>query len=275
MAEFAFASDFDRFNADTTRYSPHNALVLADAARIVYRDGAAIEAGIAARWATSDVHFADKNGTQALVVGTANAILVAFRGTEPKVLKDWMTDANIKQAPGPKGQVHEGFWTALHHVWDGVVQHVKRFQSRDQSLWFTGHSLGAALATLAVAKLRLEANRPVNGLYTFGQPRTGDAEFAAAFNADFERYCFRFVNNNDVVTRVPPRALGYCDVGRVLYFDSDGNLQHDVSHWNRFVDRLKGRIEEFGHLGLDGIEDHAMDGYADLLKRNLTVMPSW
>ena len=40
------------------------------------------------------------------------------------------------------------------------------------SVWYTGHSLGGALASLATAQMRRQ-EVPVDGLYTFGQPRTG------------------------------------------------------------------------------------------------------
>lgn len=55
--------------------------------------------------------------------------------------------------------------------------------------------------------------RQAKGLYTFGQPRTGDREFARKPDADFEQQTFRYVNNNDIVTRVPFRAMNYSHVG--------------------------------------------------------------
>ena len=83
------------------------------------------------------------------------------------------------------------------------------------------------------------------------------------------------MNNNDIVTRVPPRASGYSHIGRFLYFDVDGNLRDDISWWNRFLDRVKGLEKDFGKLGPDDVKDHAMDGYAELLSRNMTVQPVW
>ena len=40
---------------------------------------------------------------------------------------------------------------------------------------------------------------------------------------------FRFVNNNDVVPRVPLRSTGYADAGYFLYFDKKGVLLLDRS----------------------------------------------
>jgi triacylglycerol lipase len=141
-------------------------------------------------------------------------------------------------------------------------------------LWFTGHSLGAALATLAVAKLRYEEDKPVYGLYTFGQPRTGDRNFERTFNQDFKPRAFRFVNNNDVVPRVPPRELRYSHVGTFLCFDADGKLHSDISWWYRLLDSIKGNIEDFLKPGTDGIRDHAMNNYLHNLEKNLGVQPA-
>ena len=107
----------------------------------------------------------------------------------------------------------------------------------------------------------------MHGLYTFGQPRVGGKTFARNFDLDFKSRTFRFVNNNDVVTRVPTRAMGYRHVGQVLVFDSSGKLQTDLHFWNTFVNRIVGRIEDLGKPGTDGIKDHSMARYVKNLER--------
>jgi len=96
---------------------------------------------------------------------------------------------------------------------------ITNWQTQAQSLWLTGHSLGAALATLRMASLGEEAKQ-VNGLYTFGQLRVGGKTIARNFDLDLKSRMFRFVNNNDVVTRVPTREMGFCHVGQVIMFDA-------------------------------------------------------
>jgi len=109
----------------------------------------------------------------------------------------------------------------------------------------------------------------VNGLYTFGQPRVGDVDFATQFNLRYKQRTFRIVNNNDVVTRVPMRTMGFSHVGTHFYFDHDGKLYDDskLSWWFKFTDRIQGRLEDFGQLGLDGINDHSMETYFELTRR--------
>ena len=253
------------FHAMTTRYDPLNALALGRVAKLVYQGAAGIEAQARA-WSLQSQFFSSKphpllGDTQAAILGDADKVIVAFRGTEPTNLKDWMTDAMIALVPGPAGMVHKGFLNALNLVYPGMREAVDRFQAQGQSLWVTGHSLGAALATLFVAKLRFEEDKPVFGCYTYGQPRTGDRTFARSFDADFKSLLFRFVNNNDVVPRVPPRAGIYSHVGTFLYFDVEKKLRADEAFWFRLLDNVKGAKEDFLRPGPDAIKDHSMTEY--------------
>ena len=115
----------------------------------------------------------------------------------------------------------------------------------------------------------MDQGHPVDGLYTFGQPRTGNRDFARNFNFEFKPYTFRFVNNNDIVTRVPPRALGYRHLGTFRYFDEAGNFHEDLGQWNRFLDRMRGRVEDILEWGTDGTKDHSMDEYLKRVKKNM------
>ncbi len=259
------------FFPHTTQYRYQNAVLMAKAAKLAYESPEVIHAKITT-WGFSQFAFFDRKETQAFVTGNRDMILVAFRGTEPDKLKDWMTDIQFRRKPGPYGKVHRGFLRSLNYVWSDIHNALSSFQDRGQSLWFTGHSLGAALATLAVAKMGEDA-RPVNGLYTFGQPRVGGRTFARNFNGDFKSLSFRFVNSNDIVTRVPTRELGFRHVGQVFYIDSSGILHDDIHWWNQFVDRVKGHIDDLGKIGTAGLKDHSMAKYVRNLakKENRTV----
>jgi len=101
--------------------------------------------------------------------------------------------------------------------------------SPGRAVWFCGHSLGAALATLAADRYA-----HTQGICTFGSPRVGDDIFASAWTAAFQGRSMRFVNNHDIVTHVPPPILGYrhVDPRRLIARDgviSDG--QPNVPHF--------------------------------------------
>jgi len=75
---------------------------------------------------------------------------------------------------------------------------------------------------------------------------------------DFKSRTFRFVNNNDVVTRVPTREMGFRHVGQVLVFHAFGKLQSDLHFWNQFLDRVVWRVADLDQPVTDGIKDHSM-----------------
>ena len=195
--------------------------------------------------------------TQALVCRAGRAIVIAFRGTEPSRVKDLMTDLNLQLVPGPMGQVHRGFLTGLEAIWDKLLSAVAARQDGKRLLWFTGHSLGGALAKLAVARL-IRIHRPVQGLYTYGAPRCGNAAFAGQFDREARHYTFRIVNEEDVVPKVAPRLLGYEHAGRHCLLDNDGRLAIDAQPRNDLVSSL---TDAFTMI-FDGEDDHSLtSGY--------------
>ena len=246
------------FDARTRSYSRKNAYWLGRMAKIAYDQSDAARGQMAALGLTEFVFF-EQRDTQAFIAGNDDMLVLAFRGTEGN-LNDWMTDLDVALVGGPGGMVHEGFLVGLGMVWRDVWRWIDKNRGK-RALWITGHSLGGALAMLATARLRLEKDQPVNGLYTFGQPRSGDREFARNFDADFGRFTFRYVNNNDIVPRVPFRSMWYSHAGTFRYFNEDGIQADDMSWSEKLLDRIQGAISDLLSPGIDGIKDHAMDNY--------------
>lgn len=127
--------------------------------------------------------------------------VVAFRGTESRrleghndftgIIADVKADLNAKLVDsGRKGQVHKGFNSALDEVWGEIKPHLEDLAQAKRKIWITGHSLGAALATLAAYRYG-----QAQGLYVFGSPRVGDQ----VFREDFKIRSYRFENNSDIV----------------------------------------------------------------------------
>lgn len=153
------------------------------------------------------VDFLCARDTQALVVvddrvDSVGALAIVFRGTEPYNLRDWATDLDCDM--DTKVGVHDGFLNAYRDIEPAIQKYVRN----QTSVFLTGHSLGAALAT--VAARFVDCCRP--RLVTFGSPRVGDPEFVAQVNvrccAPFERY----VHGRDIVVTVPPEKMGYMHV---------------------------------------------------------------
>jgi triacylglycerol lipase len=283
MSPYVFHADIQQFDAHTTRYNGENALVLADCAKLVYEPKATIQKAMQETWKFRNFEFFDSKSTQAFIAGNDVAIIIAFRGTE-KNLDDIIADAKVTPTNGPVGTVHRGFNDALHEVWGSNAKKdmrstIKQFQDKKQSIWFCGHSLGAALAALAAIEYVSNDKGVINGLYTIGQPRIGNAEFAKHFDKLLTNKCFRFINNNDVVPRVPLPGLvfKYTHAGHELYIDSAAKL-HDatvLSWWEEEWDRLKGIVDDIGKIGLDDLKDHGSEGYVALIAKNRAVSTQW
>jgi pimeloyl-ACP methyl ester carboxylesterase len=128
-----------------------------------------------------------------------------------------MTNADLWLTDWPKGgKVHRGFRKALDEVWEELHAYLAQLKRGGRRIWMTGHSLGAALATLAA-----DLHGEVQGLYTFGSPRVGNARFKECYSV---RRAYRFVNGSDIVAQLPPPGF-YAHVGEPQFIDREGNIR--------------------------------------------------
>lgn len=245
------------FDNKSTKFSINNSYWLAWCSKLAYKSKWDIKEALQTENMRL-VEFFDEDNTQAFICADDDKMIISVRGTDGLV--DAMTDINVDLVGGVGGKVHEGFNTSAARLWRTVWNHISHRGTR--SVFLTGHSLGAGIATILTARLVQEKDEPVNGLYTFGQPRTGDRKFAKNFNNSFEN-AFRFVNNNDVVTRTPFRSMGYSHVGNLIYFDEYGQVRPDIGWWEKLLDRITGRFHDLFERGTDGIKDHAIAEYVD------------
>jgi len=262
------------FNHKASNFSKKNLAYLSQWAQLGYKNKDVIHERLKTEGLEVEIDACfishPETDTQCVVFGDAKKIVVVFRGTEGKI-EDWRTDRKFIRA-GWKGEgtVQRGFNEAMESVWSDIEQRIEALRTNQQKVWFTGHSLGGALAALAAARmLLLLTPTDIGGVYTFGQPRVGDFDFSDDYNAVLKDKTFRMVNNNDVVTRVPFQSFGYSHVGTLKYFDINGDLKSDseLGWWARFWDRLRGRFDDFGDLDLDAIDDHQMSLYREYSER--------
>ena len=126
----------------------------------------------------------------------AFAVLV-FRGTSGK-LQNWIHNFNAFPSKWPcGGWVHKGFKKIFDEIWDDI--HTSLLSIR-RPIFYTGHSLGAAMATLAASL------KPPSALYTFGSPRVGNAAFIHSLK-DIRIY--RVINSRDIVSSTPPSLITF------------------------------------------------------------------
>jgi len=215
--DFFVRRTFPPFAAQAGGYSAANALWLAELCRLVYRHDAEEESPPPQ---PTRVSFLTKAGlrqrsffnsgetdTQAMLVEPAAAptfAVLAFRGTEQHI-KDFLSDLEVGRPPLGSAaiDVHEGFKEAIDSVWPQIETELAKLTC---PIFYTGHSLGAALATLSAAR------RAPQAVYTFGSPLVGNEAFVSSLR---DVRVYRVVDDTDAVTLVPPELLGYRHVGEL------------------------------------------------------------
>jgi len=132
------------------------------------------------------------------------AITVVYRGSES--VDNWLSDldAILTTYPLCDGcEVHKGFYTAEQAVLPGVKKEVLRLQTiyPGFGVFVTGHSLGAALATLTAADLSVAGIRNLH-LFNYGSPRVGNTAFAD-FYPTIVTNRHRVTHHKDIVPHSP------------------------------------------------------------------------
>jgi hypothetical protein len=153
-----------------------------------------------------------------------DAIVVAFRGTSPLSILDWVTDLNFFQvgAVCPGCEIHEGFLGAYLSVRDETVALVKEIvtQYPESQVVITGHSLGGALTHLASVDLATNEGITADTIYSFGAPRVGNKVFVDTAERLFHNSTtYRVTHGLDPVPHVPPRLWDFYHPPTEVYYD--------------------------------------------------------
>lgn len=167
----------------------------------------------------------------------SKSIIIAFRGTEPMDLLQWLTDAStnfldMKNLPREFNlnenhpvKVHAGFYSALglHDfnpsepidfarninntpIFIQLIRSIETFRRihGECHITITGHSLGGGLASLfSFVLLSYGYESSITGVFTYGQPLVGNYSYAQILNDKLGSRLHRWVNHCDIVTRIP------------------------------------------------------------------------
>ncbi len=158
--------------------------------------------------------------TQSYVAWSDQAVFVTFRGTEPGEPGDTLDDLTFALAPWDK-DAGSSCILASRSRSTGCGMPCRPGSPRwlpTRSVWFAGHSLGAALAALAADRYPGTA-----GVCTLGSPRVGDWHFAESYSKRFGARALRYVNDADVVTHLPP-PMPYKHAGAARFIDPRGHV---------------------------------------------------
>lgn len=166
--------------------------------------------------------------------------------------------------------VHFGFLRAWLSVRESVLAELARWTHGFSQAWTltcTGHSLGGALATLCAADVRARYPAISVSLITFGQPRVGNAAWAAAVD-ELCPHAMRVVHDGDAVALCP--TGDYCHSGRTVRVNEWGRLVVDGVDGAR--DETEGVAEQRRHVGGDGGEDEARGGQGNTSQSGAEVV---
>ena len=179
------------------------------------------------RWVQSRRYDGDM-----FIAETDTDVWVVYRGTEPLDIRDWLVDFQWfkTQVDRGKSRVHQGFYKQFMDLEEsGLIGRWLRDNAGQRRVWFTGHSLGGALASYALYHYALSAGKCVDIARTrgctFGCPLVGNIHFASAVRPHIRR----FVYDNDIVPRVPPSRFGYEPAGALTFIDETGSVTETQS----------------------------------------------
>ena len=189
---------------------------------------------------------------------TNKRICVVFRGSESR--SDWYYDLMISKRNLNKDiYVHSGFYSQLHinNNFEKITEHVKTLieEYPEYSLYITGHSLGAALATLYGYELSKLLKHNII-VVSFASPRVGNKGFKLDFNSQENLSHYRITNNRDIITASP--MFRYHHVGKnICLYDNAFDIfnDYDYSWW------------KYSLFNCWSVSDHNIDLYYERLKK--------
>lgn len=261
-AGYKYFENSDQFNFEPNAagFSWKNAWWLADAALLAYvKDWSLVTAALLRarfddmRQVGPDPSKSTKGFFASRSAPVPFAIMV-FRGTDKDDPRNALSDEDTLPVTRDGYVVHQGFVLALDQVWETEVKpmlgdFLKAFPGAP--IYFAGHSLGAALATIAVT--RFGGN--TCALYTIGSPRVGDDRFTRAV-LQKTNLVFRFVNSQDIVTQIPPEVplqRYFRHAGEEKYIDRNAIVRDHPSEFDKFTDMAQGIIAHDGPAALKEI----------------------
>ena len=188
------------------------------------------------------------------VLESAETIYVVLRGSSSVL--NWLDDFELRMTSYTSFvdcvdcNVHKGFYKSALAIREKTLDSVARLvQDYPRfNVVVTGHSYGAAVAQLLAMEIEQEGIDV--HVYNYGQPRTGDENYAAFVNRRIDGY-WRVTHNRDIVPHVPPtHVFGYRHSCREIFEDSVGNL-HMCSSTDCEDDECSGQFSLIQTSGSD------------------------
>lgn len=218
------------------------------------------------------------------MVPGGNAFVI-FRGTEEIV--DWIVNLQSEMVPigfpehvlpfnmifpssqqgAPDEQVpilvHKGF-NQVFRIYEKILEFLDTFNY--ENVFVTGHSLGGANAQLFATVYAFRNPNVAVHCSTFAQPRVGNIGFKAFVESIYNLNMWRFVNQNDIVPRLPPFLDGYTHAGHLMWKrEKTGNADNTSvsAYYRQTGSDLRGK---------DGVSDFSLALLGPITANEITVL---
>lgn len=165
-----------------------------------------------------------------------NQIVVTFRGS--KTIENWIQNLKffkISYKSVQNALVHQGFYESFQSIRNDLHLYLKNVTKRFphvNEIAFTGHSHGAAIATLASLDI-VESGlyRSSHRIYVthFGSPRIGNDAFARHYEKLVPT--IRLTHAEDTVPHLPPSFFGYHHPVREIW-EKSSRVYQNCSYTN-------------------------------------------
>ena len=178
---------------------------------------------------------------------------------------------DVSRWGGEDVKIHTQCASTIDAVWGDLTNHLGRL-GNNKEVWLAGHGIGGSLALLTGYRLVVEEVARVSGIFTFGQPKVGDAVFSQHLKEVLKldkdgSPVYRVVHSGDIVPRLKPpyvfsRTLvtdtlsPYDDIGLLVYLHRDGGYDINPNH----LENIDANIFE-----LKDFDNHSMYTYQNSL----------
>ena len=146
--------------------------------------------------------------------------------TTSSILMDGLRDLGLSPSSSPK--IHTGFSNVYDTIRDKIISALGGV-GKDRRIYITGHSLGAAVATICHLDIGNQGWKPTT--YVFAPPRVGNSEFATLVNKG-NGTLTNLVNTADIIPTLPVSVSpNFQDPDNPLIFSKCGKTVYFTDNW--------------------------------------------
>ena len=254
-----------------TRYDYDISLFLAKASKISYLSEQEIKDYYQIQNNDEFIFFNNNDtNTQGYCVSDKNTIIIVFRGTNN--IEDWINNGKLKQEyylshNHDNIKLHCGFNNAI----DGIIAQIltfiySKYNKKVKHILITGHSLGGALSSILSFRLKKSHGISPRLIYTFGQPRVGNIEFAKDYDNLLGNNTYRIINENDFIPKLPNKSINnysHFNLNRLLLNSEKINESIFENLLSYFSNKS---------MYLKYINDHKIDNYIINIAKNKYII---